>query len=265
MNNRLYESEIEQITLDILCDENGYTVAHGPEISEGDQKEREYTEVVLQGRLSDAIDRLNPAIPMEARGEAVKKVMRTVSVNLLENNQAFHRMFTDGIDVKFSIGDGKAKTDKAWLVDFSNPENNEFLAVNQYTVLENHNNKRPDVVLLVNGLPLVVMELKNPVDENADVKAAFNQLQTYKQLIPSLFTYNAVMIISDGWFAKVGTLSSDYSRFMEWKTPDGETIIDTRQQSALEPMIKGLLNKRTLLEVVRHFIVFENTREESIK
>jgi len=265
MSNRLYESEIEQITLDILCDENGYTVAHGPEISEGDQKEREYTEVVLQGRLSDAIDRLNPTIPVEARGEAVKKIMRTVSVNLMENNQAFHRMFTDGIDVKFSIGDGKTKTDKVWLVDFANPENNEFLAVNQYTVLENHNNKRPDVVLLVNGLPLVVMELKNPVDENADIKAAFNQLQTYKQLIPSLFIYNAVMIISDGWFAKVGTLSSDYSRFMEWKTPDGETIIDTRQQSALEPMIKGVLNKRTLLEVIRHFIVFENTREEIIK
>jgi len=265
MSNRLYESEIEQITLDILCDGNGYTVVHGPAISEGDQKEREYTEVVLQGRLCIAIDRLNQTIPVEARGEAVKNVMRTVSVNLMENNQAFHRMLTDGIDVKFSIGDGKTKTDKVWLVDFATPENNEFLAVNQYTVLENHNNKRPDVVLLVNGLPLVVMELKNPVDENADIKAAFNQLQTYKQLIPSLFIYNAVMIISDGWFAKAGTLSSDYSRFMEWKTGDGETIIDTRQQSALEPMIKGLLNKRTLLEVIRHFIVFENTREAIIK
>jgi len=265
MSNRLYESEIEQITLDILHDKNGYLIAHGPEISEGDQKEREYTEVVLQGRLRYAIDRLNPTIPAEAREEAVKKVLRTVSVNLLENNETFHRMLTDGIDVKFSIGDGKARTDKVWLVDFVDPDNNEFLAVNQYTVLENHNNKRPDVVLLVNGLPLVVMELKNAADENADVKAAFNQLQTYRQLIPSLFTYNAVLIISDGWFAKVGTLSSGYSRFMEWKTGDGETIVDTRHQAALEPMIKGLLNKRTLLEVIRHFIVFEKTREETIK
>jgi type I restriction enzyme, R subunit len=265
MSNRLYESEIEQIALDILRDENGYAVAFGPEISEGDRKEREYTEVVLQGRLRDAIVRLNPAIPAEAREEAEKKALRTVSLNLIENNEAFHRMLTDGIDVKFSIGGGKAKTDKVWLVDFANPENNEFLAVNQYTVLENHNNKRPDVVLLINGLPLVVMELKNAADENADVKAAFNQLQTYKQLIPSLFTCNAVLIISDGWFAKVGTLSSDYSRFMEWKTGDGETIVDTKHQSALEPMIKGMLNKRALLDLIRHFIVFEKTREETIK
>jgi type I restriction enzyme, R subunit len=265
MSNRLYESEIEQIILDILRDENGYVVAFGPDLSEGDRKERAYTEVVLQGRLRDAIDRLNPAIPADAREEAAKKALRTMSVNLLENNETFHRMLTDGIDVKFSIGDGKARTDKVWLVDFADPDNNEFLAINQYTVLENHNKKRPDIVLLVNGLPLVVMELKNAADENADVKAAFHQLQTYKQLIPSLFTFNAVLIISDGWFAKVGTLSSDYSRFMEWKTGDGETIVDTKRESALEPMIRGLLNKRTLLDLIRHFIVFEKTKETTLK
>jgi hypothetical protein len=265
MSNRLYESEIEQIALDILHDENGYAVAFGPDLSEGDRKERDYSEVVLQGRLREAIDRLNPAIPAEAREEAEKKALRTVSVNLLENNEAFHRMLTDGIDVKFSIGDGKARTDKVWLVDFADPDNNKFLAVNQFTVLENHNKKRPDIVLLVNGLPLVVMELKNAADENADVKAAFQQLQTYKQVIPSLFTFNAVLIVSDGWFAKVGTLSSDYSRFMEWKTGDGVTIVDTKQESALEPMIKGLLNKRTLLDLIRHFIVFEKTKETTIK
>ena len=265
MSNRLYESVIEQITLDILRDENGYTILYGPEISDGERKEREYSEVVLLGRLRAAIDRLNPTIPAEARAEAAKKALRTVSINLLENNEAFHRMLTDGIDIKFSIGDGKTKTDKVWLLDFANPDNNEFLAVNQYTVLENHINKRPDVVLMVNGLPLVVMELKNAADENADVKSAFNQLQTYKQLIPSLFVCNAILIVSDGWFARAGTLSSDYSRFMEWKTGDGETIVDTRRESALEPMIKGLLNKKTLLEVIRHFIVFEKTRDETIK
>jgi type I restriction enzyme, R subunit len=265
MSNRVYESVIEQITLDILRDENGYTVLYGTHISVGEQKEREYSEVVLQGRLRAAIDRLNPTIPAEAREEAAKKALRTVSVNLLENNEAFHLMLTDGIDIKFSIGDGKTKTDKVWLLDFAHPDNNEFLAVNQYTVLENHNNKRPDVVLIVNGLPLVVMELKNAADENADLKSAFNQLQTYKQLIPSLFVCNAILIVSDGWFARAGTLSSDYSRFMEWKTGDGETIVDTRRESALEPMIKGLLNKKTLLEVIRHFIVFEKTREDTIK
>ena len=147
----MYESEIEQIALDILRDKNGYTVLFGSDISEGEQKEREYTDVVLQNRLRDAIDRINPSIPADACEEAFKKALRTVSVNLLDNNEAFHRMLTDGVDVKFSIGDGKTKSDKVWLMDFSIIENNEFLAVNQYTVLENHNNKRPDIVLLVNG------------------------------------------------------------------------------------------------------------------
>ena len=265
MSNFLYESEIEQIALDILRDENGYVTAFGPEISEGERKEREYAEVVLLGRLRAAIDRLNPSIPTDAREDAARKAVRTMSVNLLENNETFHRMLTDGIDVKFSVGDGKARTDKVWLVDFAVPENNEFLAVNQYTVLENHNKKRPDVVLLINGLPLVVMELKNAADENADVHAAYQQLQTYKQLIPSLFIYNAILVVSDGWFARVGTLSSEYPRFMEWKTGDGETIVDTRRESALEPMLKGLLSKKTLLDLIRHFIVFEETREKTIK
>lgn len=259
------ENEIEQIALDILNEDLGYTVLYGPDLAEGDSKEREYTEVVLQQRLRNAIDKLNPEIPADAREEAFKKALRTTTISLFENNKAFHRMLTEGIDVKFGIGDGKAKTDKVWLVDFSNPANNEFLAINQFTVIENHNNKRPDIVLFVNGLPLVVIELKNAIDENADTKAAFNQLQTYKQLIPSLFTYNAFLIVSDGWFAKGGTLSSDYSRFMEWKTADGEKIVNTQAEPEMEPMIKGLLNKRTLLDVIRHFIVYEKTKEKTIK
>lgn len=265
MTKYITENEIEQIALDILNEDLGYTVLYGPDIAEGDTKERDYTEVVLQQRLKNAIDKINPAIPVEAREEALKKVLRTDTTSLFENNQAFHRMFTEGIDVKFSIGDGKTRTDKVWLVDFSNPENNEFLAINQFTVIENHNNKRPDIVLFVNGLPLVVVELKNAVDENADIKAAFNQLQTYKQLIPSLFTYNAFMIASDGWFAKSGTLSSDYSRFMEWKTADGVNIVNTQTEPEMEPMIKGMLNKQTLLDIIRHFIVYEKSKERTIK
>ena len=265
MSRYITENEIEQIALDILNEDLGYTVLYGPDLAEGDSKEREYTEVVLQQRLKNAIDKLNPEIPSDAKEEAFKKALRTTTISLFENNQAFHRMLTEGIDVKFSIGDGKAKTDKVWLVDFSNPAKNEFLAINQFTVIENHNNKRPDIVLFVNGLPLVVIELKNAIDENADTKAAFNQLQTYKQLIPSLFTYNAFLIVSDGWFAKGGTLSSDYSRFMEWKTADGEKIVNTQTEPEMEPMIKGLLNKRTLLDVIRHFIVYEKTKEKTIK
>lgn len=261
----IYESEIEQIALDLLRDEHSYTVLYGPDLTEGDTKERDYTEVILQNRLRAAIDRLNPTIPAEAREEAFKRALRTVSITLIDNNEAFHLLLTEGIDVKFGIGEGKTKTDKVWLIDFANPENNEFLAVNQFTVLENHNNKRPDIVLFINGLPLVVVELKNPADESADVQAAFHQLQTYQQLIPSLFNTNAFLVISDGWFAKVGTLSSDYPRFMDWKTADGETVVDARSESELEPMIKGLLNKKTLLDVIRHFIVVEKTNEKTVK
>lgn len=265
MKNFITESEIEQIALDILSNDLGYTVLYGPDIAEGDRKERDYTEVVLQQRLRTAIDKFNHNIPEEAREEAFKKAFRTLTISLADNNEHFHRMLTEGVDVKFSIGEGKTKTDKVWLIDFENPNNNEFLAINQFTVVENHNNKRPDIVLFVNGLPLVVIELKNATDETADVKAAYNQLQTYKQLIPSLFNYNTFLLVSDGWFAKAGTISSDYSRFMEWKTADGITVVDSQREPEMEPMIKGLLNKETLLDVIRHFIVFEKTKEKTIK
>jgi type I restriction enzyme R subunit len=265
MSSFITESEIEQIALDILSNDLGYTVIYGPDIGEGDNKEREYTDIILQQRLKTAIDKFNPHIPEEAREEAFKKALRTVTVSLPDNNEHFHKMLTEGVDVKFSIGEGKTKTDKVWLIDFDKPKNNEFLAVNQFTIVENHTNKRPDIILFVNGLPLVVIELKNATDETADVKAAYNQLQTYKQVIPSLFNYNTFLLVSDGWFAKAGTLSSDYSRFMEWKTADGITIVDSKRQPEMEPMLKGLLNKETLLDVIRHFIVFEKTKEKTIK
>ena len=261
----LYESEIEQISLELLRDENGYAILYGPDLLEGASPERGYSEVVLKNRLRTAIDRINPRIPEEARDEAYKKALRTQALTVIDNNEAFHHLLTEGVDVKFSVGDGKSRTDKVWLVDFAVPENNEFLAVNQFTVVENNVNKRPDIVLFINGLPLVVIELKNAADEKADVQAAFHQLQTYQQVIPSLFTCNAFEIISDGWFAKAGTISSDYSRFMEWKSVDGIHVVDSKHQSELEPMIKGLLNKNTLLDIIRHFIVFEKTKEKTIK
>ncbi len=265
MVKTITESEIEQIALNALRDDNGYSVLFGPDMAEGPGKERGYGDIILQARLRAAIDRLNPTIPAAARDEAFKKAMRADALTLLANNEDFHRLLTDGMDIKFGIGDGKAKTDKVWLVDWDTPENNEFLAVNQFTVVENHNNRRPDIVLFVNGLPLVVIELKNASDENADLQAAYHQLQTYKQLIPSLFVPNALLIISDGWFAKVGGLSSEYSRFMEWKTADGRTLVDPSVESALVPMIRGLLNKQTLLDMIRHFIVFEQSRDQTIK
>ncbi len=261
----LYESEIEQITFELLRDENGYSLAYGPDLLEGDTPERGYGDIVLQKRLHTAIDRINPRIPETAREEALKKVLRTSALTIIENNEAFHRMLVEGVDVKFSIGDGKSRTDKVWLIDFAIPENNEFLAVNQFTVVENCINKRPDIVLFINGLPLIVIELKNAADEKADVQAAFHQIQTYQQVIPSLFSFNVFEVISDGWFAKAGTISSDYSRFMEWKSSDGQHVVDSKHEPELEPLIKGLLNKTTLLDVIRHFIVFEKTKEKTIK
>ncbi len=261
----LYESEIEEIALKLLADENGYLILYGPDLLEGASPERGYSEVVLKNRLRTAIDRLNPRIPEEAREEAYKKALRTQALTVIDNNEAFHSLLTEGVDVKFSIGEGKSRTDKVWLVDFDNPENNEFLAVNQFTVVENTINKRPDIVLFINGLPLVVIELKNAADEKADVQAAFHQLQTYQQVIPFLFTFTAFEVISDGWFAKAGTISSDYSRFMEWKSVDGVQIVDSKHESELEPLIKGLLNKKTFLDIIRHFIVFEKTKERTVK
>lgn len=263
--NSFTESEIEQVTLELLRDENGYTILFGPDLTEGASPERTYNEVILKVRLRAAIDRLNPHIPAEARDEAFKKVLRTQALTVINNNEAFHRTLTEGVDVKFNAGEGKSRTDKVWLVDFAHPDNNEFLAVNQFTVVENNTNKRPDIVLFINGLPLVIIELKNAADENADVQGAFHQLQTYQQVIPSLFTTNAFLVISDGWFAKAGTLSSDYSRFMEWKSEDGVRVVDSKHEPELEPLIKGLLNKKTLLDVIRHFIVFEKTKEKTIK
>ncbi|MBU1875414.1 type I restriction endonuclease subunit R [bacterium] len=262
--NSITENEIEQITIDSL-QKLGYTYLFGPDISpDGEHPERQYDDVVLHTRLRDAIDKLNPDIHQDAKEDALKKVLRTSSPNAIINNENFHKYLTEGVDVEIRTADG-IRGKKVYIVDFAHPENNEFLTVNQFTVIENNNNKRPDIVLFINGLPLVVIELKNPTDENADVQAAYRQLQTYRQLIPSLFTYNAFLIISDGWFAKVGTLSSDYPWFMEWKSADGKTTVDSNVQSELEPMIEGLLNKQTLLDVIRHFIVFEKTKEKTAK
>ena len=179
---------------------------------------------------------------------------------LVANNKAFHRMLTEGVKVSYHR-DGNERGDLVWLIDFKNPENNDFLVVNQFTVVENGVNKRPDVVIFINGLPLVVIELKNPADENATVKSAYKQLQTYKQAIPSLFTYNEILVISDGLEARVGSLSAGFDRFMAWKSLDGKAEA-SHLISQLEILIKGMLNKETLLDLIRHFIVFDKSKKE---
>lgn len=257
------EDHIEQVIIQEFID-LGYHYLNGVDISpEGLYKEREYNEVVLKNRLQEAIAKHNPTIPAEAQEEALRKVLRSDSPELFQNNYNFHKYLTDGVEVEFRTGD-RIAGDKVWLVDYDNPHNNEFLVVNQFTVIEGNVNKRPDVILFVNGLPLVVIELKNAADENADVNAAFNQLQTYKQAIPSLFQYNALLVASDGWDALYGSLTSPKQFFVPWKSIDGEIVADEHIPQ-MEVMAKGMLNKDVMLDLIRHFTIFHQNKEQLTK
>jgi len=259
--NKITESAIEKFAIE-LFEKQGYQYIYAPSIApDSDTPERKlFEDVLLMERLQTAVGRINPSIPADIREDAIKQIQRLNSPELIANNEALHRMLTEGIRVSYQK-DGNSRGDLVWLIDFKNPENNDFIVANQFTVIENNVNKRPDVILLVNGLPLVVIELKNPADENATVRSAFRQVQTYKQAIPSLFTYNGLMIISDGLEAKAGTISSGFSRFMAWKTSDGN-VEASLLIGQMETLIKGMLNKKTLLDLIRHFIVFEKSKKE---
>ena len=260
----LTESAIEDFSIE-LFERLGYDYIHAPDVApDGDAPERSsYDEVLLTGRLESALKRINPKLPPALLQAGLKEVQRIHSPELLANNEAFHRLLTEGVPVSAHKG-GDERGERVWLIDYANPANNEFVVANQFTVIENHQNKRPDLVLFVNGIPLVVIELKNAVDENATIKAAYQQLETYKQAIPSLFTSNAFVVISDGLEAKAGSLSAGYSRFMSWKSADGKAEA-SHLVSQLEVLINGMLNKATLLNLVRHFIVFEKSKKEDPK
>lgn len=263
MKNSITENEIEEIAIQYLVG-LGYEYISGIDISpDGDIPERQYNDVVLQNRLRIAIDRLNPTLNYEAKDAAFRKLLRFESTDALISNETVHKYITEGIEVEVRLEDG-VRGQQVKIIDFENPENNEFLVINQLTIIEGNSNKRPDIILFINGLPLVVIELKNATDENATVKSAFNQLQTYKQDIPSLFTFNEILIASDGWDALCGTITSDWSRFMSWKTKDGKTTEDTLQPQ-MEVMFKGMLNKSTLLDLIQNFIVFEKTDKKTLK
>lgn len=246
---KITEYVIEKFCIELL-EKQGYQYIYAPDIApDGERPEcSSYEDVLLEGRLLDAIARINPTIPHEAQQQAIKEIARIHSPELLSNNETFHRLLTEGVNVSYQKN-GNQRGDLVWLIDFKNPENNDFVVANQLTVIENGINKRPDVVLFINGLPLVVIELKNAADENASVKSAYQQLQTYKALIPGLFTYNGFMIISDGLEVKAGSLSAGMSRFMTWKTADGKEEA-SNLVSQLETLIKGMLNKETLLAEV---------------
>ena len=257
----LTESKIEEFAIG-LFEHLGYSYFYGPDIAPDSvcPKRASFEEVVMTENLRSAVYRINPKLSQEVCDEAVNKVLRIASPDLLANNEAFHSMLTEGIPVSVHK-DGSERGELVWLVDFDNPHNNDFTVVNQFTVIENNHNKRPDVILFVNGLPLVVIELKNAADENATVQSAFRQIETYKETIPSLFTYNSVVVISDGLEARAGSLSAGFSRMMAWKSADGKAEA-SHLVSQLEVLINGMLNKETLLDLIRSFTVFEKSKTE---
>jgi len=258
------ESHIEQAALDILGN-MGYETLFGPDIAPGGRiPEREsYKDVVLKERLERGINRLNPSIPEDAQEEAIKKILRTYSPYLIENNKEFHRYLVNGVPVEYRKDD-RIKNDILKIINFENPQTNEFLAVNQFTVVENEYNRRPDIVLFINGLPLVVIELKNPADVKTTIWTAFNKLQTYKQEIPSLFTYNEALIVSDGTEARAGALTSNKEWFLPWKTIDGEILV-LKTEPQLKVLLRGMLDKARLLDIVKNFIVFREGKKETSK
>jgi len=259
------ESHVESAALSWLSS-LGYTHIFGPDIVPGEPaaERASFQEVILSRRLRDALYRLNPPIPADALEDALRKVTRPDSPSLLANNRAFHRLLIDGVQVEYKHEDGHIAGDYARLVDFEHPENNEFLAINQFTVVEGQQSRRPDIVIFVNGLPLAVIELKNPADEEATIQTAFQQLQTYKNDIPSLFTYNEMLVISDGLEARAGTLTSDWARFMPWRTIDGDKI-EPKGKPELDVLIKGIFEKSRFLDLIRHFIVFETDGNKIVK
>lgn len=261
--SKLYESDIEQMAIEQF--ENiGYQYVYGRDIEpKGIKPLRAYHQVLLEENILNALATINPQLTHEQCLEAYKYISNNnqlTSPSNVSNNLAFHRLLTEGIPLEVHKN-GDTQGELVWLIDWQEPTNNEFLVINQITITHDKHTRRPDVILYVNGLPLVVIELKNAVDANATLQGAFQQIQTYQAQIPQLFTYNAFCIISDGLEAKAGTLSADLSRYMTWKTRTGHQEAQ-HNDPQLNVMIQGLLNPVTLLDMIRHFIVFEASKTE---
>ncbi len=252
------EDQLEQEALGWLA-EVGYTPLRGPELApDGERPERSsYQQVLLVERLRAAIARLNPQLTTAAREDALQQVRDLGIPALLSANRRFHQLLITGVPVEVQRG-GETLGDFARLIDWADPSNNEWLAINQFTVKGPHHTRRPDIVLFVNGLPLVVIELKNPADANADIWKAFEQLQTYKAQTPDLFQYNEVLVISDGSDARMGSLSADAERFMQWRTIDGIALDPLGEFNELETLIRGVLAPALLLDYLRYFVLFED-------
>ena len=252
------EDQLEQECLGWLG-ELGYTHLYGPDIAhDGSDPEREsYRDVVLAMRLRTAIARLNPKVPLAAREDALRQVLDLGVPVQLSANRLFHRLLVTGVPVQYQV-DGETRGDFVRLIDWANVAANDWLAVNQFSIQGPKHTRRPDIILFVNGLPLVLLELKNPADPNADLWKAFEQVQTYKEQIPDLFHYNEILVISDGSEARMGSLSANAERFMSWRTIDGETLDPLGQFNELETLVRGVLAPELLLDYLRYFVLFED-------
>ena len=241
------ESVVEQAALAWL-ESSGWTVANGPGIApDTPGAERvEYRAVVLEGRLRVALARLNPSLSTDALEDAFRRLTHPEGATPEARNRAFHRMLVDGVTVEYRRDNGAIQGAQAQVIDFDDPANNDWLAVNQFTAVENKHERRPDIVLFVNGLPLVVIELKNPADEDATIWTAWQQLQTYKAELPTLFAFNAALIVSDGVEARIGTLTAGREWFKPWRTTTGETLADPHLPQ-LQVMLAGACDQHRFL------------------
>ena len=259
------ESVVEQAAL-AWFESVGWAVAHGPDIGpDGSASERsDYRQVVLTGRLRDALARLNPNLPSEALDDALRKSARPEGLDLILQNRSAHEMMVHGINVEYRGAGGAIRGAQTRVVDFDDPEANDWLVVNQFSVTEAKHGRRPDIVLFLNGIPVGVVELKDASDENATIWSAHAQLRTYQAEVPSLFATNAVLVVSDGVAARVGALGAGREWFKPWRTIDGEELADEHLPQ-LQVVIEGLCDHRRLLDLIRDFVVFEDDGEHVIK
>ena len=262
---KFVESDLEQAAIEWF-EELGYELVFGPDIApDGDFAERKsFDEVILKERLIESMEKINPSLDRESIEEAVRQLSLLSNPSLLSLNQSFYHWLVHGIDVSIRQLDGSFKTEKAYLFDFEKPLNNQFMVANQFSVEEHGVTKRPDLVVFINGLPLVVFELKSASHETVDLSHAYRQLETYKKTIPSLFSTNAFLVISDGINAKAGTLSSNEERFMMWRTIDGEDVASV-QIPQLEVLIKGMFSYQRILDILKDFVLFQADASETIK
>jgi len=262
---KFVESDLEQAALEWF-EELGYENVFGPDLApDGDFSERKgFDEVILYDRLLESMERVNPNLSKDVIKEAIRQISLLSNPSLLRLNQSFYQWLIHGIDVSVRQSDGSFKVEKAYFIDFDKPLNNQFMVANQFSVEEHGVTKRPDLIVFINGLPIAIFELKSASHEEVDLSHAYRQLETYKKTIPSLFTTNAILVISDGINAKAGTLSSNEERFMMWRTIDGEGVAPT-QLPQLEVLIKGMFSYNKILDILKNFILFQSDTNEAIK